>query len=231
MTTIKDYTGEERYLIFQALSHPARAKILSLLASDDLTFSSLKHELGMGSSGQMQHHLQKLSALMEQKDNGSYSLTPMGRRALEIYRESEKSGASLAECCCLPSASDLARDKQISKTGAWLRLSIGSLPSALTVGIVARILFPQNTYLKVFDVFGGGNPSAWWSWMPDAILFGFFGISFLISAVSGYPGCEITAIPNLFTKKKMYCSCFITPFNIPNGRLLRRTAKLKGPPS
>jgi DNA-binding transcriptional ArsR family regulator len=225
MTAIKDYSGEERYLIFQALSHRARVKILSLLASNDLSFSSLKHEVGMESSGQLQHHLQKLSGLIEESESGSYGLTSMGRRALEIYRESEKSGSPLDEICCLPTHSELAHDKQINGRGIWLRCSIGLILSALTAGIVANFLFPHQMYLKAFVVFGGGNP--WWSWIPDAIVFGFFGASFLISAVSGYPGCEVTAIPNLLTKKKRYCSCLIIPFNVPNGSLLQGTSKQK----
>ncbi len=227
MTAIKDYSNEERYLIFQALSHPARVKILSLLVSNDLSFSLLKHEVGMESSGQLQHHLQKLSGMIEEGEDGSYGLTSMGRRALEIYRESEKSGAPIAEICCLPSPSELAHDKQIDGRGFWLRLSIGSVLSALTAGIIANFLFPNQTYLKAFDVFGGG--STWWSWIPDAIIFGFFGISFVVSSITGYPGCEITAIPNLLTKKKRYCSCLITPFNVPNGSLLRGKSKQKSP--
>jgi hypothetical protein len=222
MTEIKDLPNEDRYLIFQALSHPLRVKILSLVGGEDLTFSSLKHELRVGSSGQLQHHLQKLSGLIvDDKSNGSYRLTSIGRRALEIYSQSERSGTPLSELCCLPAPSELAHDHQISRKGVFLRLSIGSILSALTVGIVANFIFPNHSYLKFFNVFGSGT--AVWSWIPDAILFGFFGLSFLISSFTGYPGCEITAIPNLFTKRKKYCSCLITPFNVPNGSLIQRS--------
>ncbi len=220
MTEIKELPSDERYLIFQALSHPTRVKILALLQGNDLTFSSLKHELGMESSGQLQHHLQKLSGLITDEVNGSYSLTSSGRRALQIYRESEKSDSPLAELCCLPTQSELALVKQINGTGVWVRLSIGSILTALTVGIVANFWFPNHTYLMAFDVFGGGSSA--WAWVLDAIVFGFFGISFLISSVTGYPGCEITAIPNLFTRNKKYCSCLITPYNVPYGRFLQR---------
>lgn len=223
MTETKDLPNDERYLIFQALSHPTRVKILSLLGSENFSFSSLKHGLGMESSGQLQHHLLKLSRLISETAGGFYSLTTLGRRALEIYRESEKSGTPLSELCCLPAQSELARDKQVNRTGVLLRLSIGAVLSAVTVGIIANYLFPSHAYLEAFVVFGGASSA----WIPDAIVFGFFGISFLISSVTGYPGCEITAIPNLFTKTKKYCSCLITPFNIPNGRLVRAERKTR----
>jgi DNA-binding transcriptional ArsR family regulator len=225
MTETKDLPNNSRYLIFQALSHPTRVKILSLLGSDSLSFSQIKRELGMESSGQLQHHLQKLYGLIKEEDDGSYGLTPTGMRALEIYRDSEKSGAPLAELCCLPSTSELAHDKQISRGGTLLRLSIGFLLSAATIGIVVNALFPDHAYLKAFNVFGGGTTD--WSWIPDAILFGFFGLSFLIASASGYPGCEITAIPNLFTASKRYCPCLITPFNVPNGHLLKQKSREK----
>jgi DNA-binding transcriptional ArsR family regulator len=220
MTEVKDLPSAERYLIFQALSHPARTKILTLLGNEELTFASLKRELGVQSSGQLQHHLQKLSGLISNTD-GAYRLTSTGRRALEILRASEKSGKSLDILCCLPSPSELARNRMISGKGVFLRVSVGTILTTLTVGIVANYFFPNQAYLSRFDVFGGASVGSW----IDAVIFAFFGISFLISSATGYPGCEITAIPNLFTKKKRYCSCLIVPFNIPNGRLLRNNGK------
>jgi hypothetical protein len=192
-------------------------KILTLLAAGGLSFSGLKRELGMESSGQLQHHLQKLSGLIEYGEDGSYHLTSVGKRALGIYRESEKSGASLNDLCSVPAPSEMAHDHQISKTGTLLRLSIGSILSALTGAMIGNLLFFGHEYLKLTS--GSSSVSLW---IGYAVLFGFFGASFLISAVTGYPGCEITALPNLFSRKKKYCSCLITPFNVPNGRLLRQ---------
>jgi DNA-binding transcriptional ArsR family regulator len=220
MTETKDLPNEDRYLIFQVLSHPARVKILALLEGNDLTFSSLKQELRMESSGQLQHHLQKMSGLISVESNGSYLLTWVGKRALSIYRESEKSGSSLENLCCQPPRNEMALDHQISRTGTILRLSIGSVLSALTLAVVGSYFLSGHDYLAF--VIGSYHISLG---IGDVILFGFFGASFLISAVTGYPGCEITAIPNLFTSKKWYCSCVMTPFNVPNGRLLQRNGK------
>lgn len=217
MTEIKDIPGENKYEIFQALSHPVRVRILSILkGGEGRSFSSLKHELGMESSGQLQHHLQKLSGLISDEGTGDYRLTPVGVRALEIFRESENSGSSLKELCCLPAQSEIAHDHQISKLGILLRLSIGSFLTALTAIMVGNLLISGELSLRL----GWASLS-----IGDALVFGFFGASFLVSAFTGYPGCEITAIPNLFTTRKRYCSCVITPFNVPNGRLIRRDAK------
>jgi DNA-binding transcriptional ArsR family regulator len=209
---------DTKYLIFQALSHPTRVKILMLIEGKDLTFASLKHEVEIESSGQLQHHLQKLSRLITEKTNGSYGLTDAGKRALDIFRESERSGRPLEDLCCLPTPSELAQYKQVGRTGSVLRLSVGLMLMALTIGIIATYVLTGHLALSFnlngtsFVSFGVGG----------AVFFGFFGISFLIASATGYPGCEITAIPNLFARKKRYCSCLITPYNLPDGWLLER---------
>jgi hypothetical protein len=174
--------------------------------------------MGIQSSGQLQQHLQKLSGLVVVKNNGSYGLTDAGRKALEIFRESESSGKSLEDLCCVPTPKEIARNKQVGRTGTVLRLALGSALTALTIAILAAYLFAGGTELTLLR-----DGSSFVSiGLGGSILFGFFGISFLISAISGYPGCEVAAIPNLFARKKWYCSCLITPFNAPNGRLLKR---------
>lgn len=92
MTENKDPPDKCKFEIFQALTHPVRVRILLLLeSSEGRSFSSLKHELGIESSGQLQHHLQKLSGLVSDECTGAYKLNPVGLRALKIFSESEKS--------------------------------------------------------------------------------------------------------------------------------------------
>jgi DNA-binding transcriptional ArsR family regulator len=213
--------NEEKYLIFQALSHPTRVKILALIEGNDLTFASLKRVSGIESSGQLQHHLQKLSCLITEKNNGSYGLTDAGRRALDIFRASERSGEPLEHLCCLPAPSEMAHYKKIGRTGRVLRISIGLILLALTLGMITTYLLTGQLALS-YNLIGTSFASFG---IGGAGLFGFFGISFLIASATGYPGCEITAIPNLFTKTKRYCSCLITPYNLPNGRLLEKAGE------
>ena len=221
LNTDGEHPNDEKYLVFQALSHPIRVKILTLIEASDQTFSSLKHEVGIESSGQLQHHLQKLSLLITEKSNRSYGLTDAGIRALGIFRESKRSGRSLEDLCCLPVQSNTPQYKQVGRTGRIFRLSFGLVLMALTVGIIATYLLTGELALS-FNLIGTSFVSFG---IGGAIFFGFFGVSFLIASVTGYPGCEITAIPNLFTRRKRYCSCLITPYNLPDGRLLRVKAK------
>jgi hypothetical protein len=214
--------ADEKYLIFQALSHPLRVKMLTYIDGNELTFSSLKQRMGMESSGQLQHHLQKLSGLVVVKANGSYGLTDAGRRALDLFRESESSGTPLEALCCVPTPKEFAWNHQVGNTGIGLRLAIGVVMSVATIALLASYFLAGSTELTLLH---DGSYFASLG-IDGAVLFGFFGISFLISTVTGYPGCEITAIPNLFAKKKWYCSCLMTPFNVPNGRLLKRKPRL-----
>ena len=82
---LQNFPVEERYRIFEALSHPTRVKILKLVQEKGLAFSALKHELGFESSGQLQHHLQKLTGFITiEQATECYCLTDTGRLALDI---------------------------------------------------------------------------------------------------------------------------------------------------
>jgi len=210
---LEGFPVEERYRIFDALSHPTRVKILRLVEEKGLAFSALKHELGLESSGQLQHHLQKLFGLIiVEQASGCYGLTETGRRALEIYGSSERSGRSLEAFCCLTARLEAQKTFRVGRRGSALRLSLAGLLLALTLALVAS----GQTALSVY----GSSVSVGFG-VSAAVILGFFGVSFLIAGLDGHPGCEITAIPNLLVRgRKYYCSCLITPFNLPNGRLL-----------
>jgi DNA-binding transcriptional ArsR family regulator len=210
-------SNDPKYVVFQALSHPTRVRILALIEQKELAFSSLKNELGIESNGQLQHHLQKLSTLIKEKENGSYGLTDLGIRALEIHAESEKSGRSLEEICCIPVSNKNAHNNQIGRSGTLVRLFIGLVLLLLTAAILVSSLTSGLAPLTL--QFRGDSFSLG---IDGLLVFGFFGLSFLIAAFSGYPGCEITAIPNLFVKKKWYCGCLFASFNLPKGRLLKK---------
>ena len=203
---------EERYRLFEALSHPTRARILKLVEERRLTFSSLKHELGLESSGQLQHHLQKLSGFVTVEKDGCYGLTQAGRQALDLYSRSEESGTSLEAVCCLPTRLDAPGILRVGSVGTALRFMLAGILLALTVALVAT--GQVGLRLSGASIFVGFGLSA-------AVVGGFFAVSFLIAGLEREPGCEVTAVPNLLAgKRKYYCSCLITPFNLPNGRLL-----------
>ncbi len=73
--------GKSEASLFEAISHDTRIRTLFLLRNNDLGFSELKHQLGIKSSGNLQHHLVKLGILIELNE-GLYSLSDHGREAI-----------------------------------------------------------------------------------------------------------------------------------------------------
>ncbi|MDO8122977.1 MAG: winged helix-turn-helix domain-containing protein [Candidatus Hermodarchaeota archaeon] len=68
--------------LFEAISHTTRIQILQVLSQTKLSFGDLKRKLGISSSGNLAHHLNKLVGFIEAKYQGSYELTDQGREAI-----------------------------------------------------------------------------------------------------------------------------------------------------
>ena len=84
--------GKSETSLFEAISHATRIRTLFLLNDNTLGFSELKHELGIKSSGNLQHHLGKLGILIELNE-GLYTLSDHGREAImaiEAVRSMQK---------------------------------------------------------------------------------------------------------------------------------------------
>jgi hypothetical protein len=71
----------------------------------------------------------------------------------------------------------------------------------LFLGRLTRILFGLGTFVLIALV----GPSTLTGWGTAALAL--LGLSFLIGGIVGNPGCELTAIPNLFIaqKKRVHC--------------------------
>jgi DNA-binding transcriptional ArsR family regulator len=82
--------------LFEAIAHPTRIKILKILEKMPSTFASLKRQLDLDSSGNLDHHLKKLGPLITVQKDGLYTLTEAGKKALasvgavEEWKESER---------------------------------------------------------------------------------------------------------------------------------------------
>jgi DNA-binding HxlR family transcriptional regulator len=74
--------GKSEASLFEAISHDTRIRTLFLLRNHALGFSELKRELGIKSSGNLQHHLGKLETLVCLNEEGLYALTDHGREAV-----------------------------------------------------------------------------------------------------------------------------------------------------
>lgn len=77
----KDFL-ENPALLFEAISHNRRIKIIQLLVKTPSTFSEIKHSLNISSSGNLTHHLNKLNSIIIQDSKGKYTLTELGHEAL-----------------------------------------------------------------------------------------------------------------------------------------------------
>ena len=77
---------------FEAISHPLRIKILELLAKKPMSFSELKKELGISSSGKLDFHLKKLGSLITMDEKGKYTLSKEGYAALQAITTVKRYG-------------------------------------------------------------------------------------------------------------------------------------------
>jgi DNA-binding transcriptional ArsR family regulator len=75
-------SGEETYsTMFASLKHPARRKILRMLAEKPKNFSRILDELGISSS-HLTYHLENLGELVTKLDDGRYRLSSFGKAAV-----------------------------------------------------------------------------------------------------------------------------------------------------
>jgi len=77
--------------LFEKVSHPTRVKILVLLDTSPLNFSQLKGNLGIVSSGNLDHHLKKLENLIYLDSDGLYKVSDEGKEAIRAIRSIESS--------------------------------------------------------------------------------------------------------------------------------------------
>jgi DNA-binding transcriptional ArsR family regulator len=83
-------SGEETYsIMFASLRHPARRKILRMLADKPKTFSEILEELGISSS-HLTYHLENLGELVSKIDEGKYRLSAFGEAAVLAMRGVEE---------------------------------------------------------------------------------------------------------------------------------------------
>ena len=81
--------------LFEALGHPIRIKILRALDEQPMSFTELKKEMAIDSSGHLQFHLGKLSGLIKTDAAGNYELTDDGKEALHVAQAALRTEAML----------------------------------------------------------------------------------------------------------------------------------------
>jgi predicted transcriptional regulator len=76
-------------IMFTSLKHPARRKVLRMLAEKPMTFSELVEYLGVSSS-HLTYHLESLGELIYKLDNGQYKLSTFGEATVSAMRGVEE---------------------------------------------------------------------------------------------------------------------------------------------
>jgi hypothetical protein len=79
--------------MFLSLSHPARRKILRMLADKPRNFSTMLETLGISSS-HLTYHLENLGELLTKMDDGRYKLSTFGEAAVMTMRGVEETPES-----------------------------------------------------------------------------------------------------------------------------------------
>jgi hypothetical protein len=75
--------------MFSSLRHPARRKILRMLADKSMTFSQILEELAIPSS-HLTYHLENLGELVIKLDDGRYKLSSFGEASVSMMRNAEE---------------------------------------------------------------------------------------------------------------------------------------------
>ena len=84
---------EEIYsTMFSSLKHPARRKILRMLADKQMTFSQMLEALGVSSS-HLTYHLENLGELVSKEENGKYRLSTFGEASVSTMKIVEEAPA------------------------------------------------------------------------------------------------------------------------------------------
>lgn len=151
--------------LFEAISHPVRIKILKTIQEQPSGFASLKRQLGIESSGNLDYHLKKLGQLVTVREDGLYGLTDAGKEALlsieaiELWSEMERRKIKIPRK--IPKEVLFLGLLELCATvSVCLFLTIGNLP-------------PQWGYFPPLGLLLGGFCSVFglftqkkWSWKP-----------------------------------------------------------------
>jgi len=92
----KNHDEETYSVIFAALKHPVRRRILRMLSDEELTYTQMLTELDLD-TGHLNYYLESLGELLAKTDAGKYRLSEFGRAALGLMSGVEEPKNDLRE--------------------------------------------------------------------------------------------------------------------------------------
>jgi DNA-binding transcriptional ArsR family regulator len=170
--------NSSRAELFDALGHPTRIRILQVLSQRAMSFSELKKEVGIESSGHLTFHLGKLNLLLRVNLEGLYELTDDGREALHLAEVMSTTSSPSAAANSIESGRNSGyqffpagwqtvtfndtQGKLLAEFNFWP----GGLPAAAnateqTTGLMVQISHSAGTHLDSLKLgFVASNPSS-----------------------------------------------------------------------
>jgi len=85
-----DFEEDTYSLIFSALKHPIRRKILNMLSENPATYTRILNKLQI-ETGLLNYHLENLRELVTKNENGEYVISEFGEAALTLIEKVEAS--------------------------------------------------------------------------------------------------------------------------------------------
>jgi DNA-binding transcriptional ArsR family regulator len=149
--------------LFEAISHPTRIRILKILEKQPASFAFLKRQLGIESSGNLDHHLKKLGQLIAVREDGLYGLTDAGKEALlsidaiEQWREME--GRKIKTLSKLPREALFLGLLEFCTSVVWVFWGFSAY-SALFYGSSLSVLIAVLGFASALGLFAARR----WSW-------------------------------------------------------------------
>ena len=133
--------------LFDALGHPTRIKILQVLSERPLSFSELKKEVGIESSGHLSFHLGKLNLLVRVNPDGAYELTDDGREALHLAEVMNTTSSPSVAANSIQSERDSRKTRHLLAMGARKKKIMIAVSAVLIIAILLLGIGLSNSFI------------------------------------------------------------------------------------
>ncbi|MCW3995508.1 MAG: helix-turn-helix domain-containing protein [Candidatus Bathyarchaeota archaeon] len=133
-------------IIFQALSHPMRRTIITLLEGNGkgLLYTELITELGLP-TGKMNYHIEQLQGLIVKNEENRYILTSLGMKALDQLKHL-KADVTAEDLKLLSLAEHTRRGSLEPTLKAFLQIGVvASFAVIIIMAIIAYVAYSQGT--------------------------------------------------------------------------------------
>lgn len=141
---MSEFDEEKLNIIFNALSHETRRKIIKFLGEKGkATYSELMNSIGINDSGTFAFHIRRMRYLINKDRYGNYFLTDLGKIGYEILENIEKPKEIL-------SFKEKTREEGIQEIGTIIRIS-GRLYYFLSKDFLEK-LKRENRKLMLEDI-------------------------------------------------------------------------------